>query len=99
MSKQREKHMTSIPTKIAADKMIGSVVVRTTHERVEVYSLSNPERVAVNVDFRGYYTPDQIDSLMEMLTEAKQVAAGERLRMQHGSLFESNHGDSRHEPQ
>ena len=91
--------MTSIPTKIAADKMIGSVVVRTTHERVEVYSFNNPERVAVNVDFRGYYTPDQIDCLMEMLMEAKEVAAGERLRMQHGSLFESNHGDSRHEPQ
>lgn len=91
--------MTPIPTKIAADKMIGSMVVRTTHERVEVYSLSNPERVAVSVDFRGYYTPGQIDSLIEMLTEAKQVAEGERLRMQHGSLFESNNGDSRHEPQ
>jgi|LakMenEpi03Aug12_release.lakeMendotaPanAssembly.Ray.scaffolds.fasta_scaffold1067350_1 hypothetical protein len=93
--------MTTITTKISADKVIGSVVVRTTHENVEVYSMSNPNRVAVSVDFRGYYTPGQIDSLIEMLTEAKQVAEGERLRMQHGSLFDTTNvnGDSRNEPQ
>ncbi len=72
---------------IGAGKMIGSRVVQTTFEDISVCSKTEPNRVAVNVDIRGYYSPDQIDSLIEMLSEAKIVASEEAVRLQHDALF------------
>jgi hypothetical protein len=66
---------------------IGTRNVPNTFESVSVYSKSDPVRIAVSVDVRGFYTPDQMDSLIELLTEAKTIATEEALRLQHESLF------------
>lgn len=86
-------------TSIGGSKMIGSIQVRNTYENIRTHTRS-PDRVAVEVDIRGYYTVEQIDDLMEMLVQAKTHAEQERIKMQHDSLFDTfNAGDSRHEPE
>jgi RNase adaptor protein for sRNA GlmZ degradation len=69
---------------------IGTRSVPNTFESVTVYSKDNPVRIAVAVDVRGFYTTDQMDSLIELLSEARNVAAQESLRLQHDSLFSTH---------
>lgn len=69
---------------------IGTRSVPNTFESVSVYSKSDPVRIAVAVDVRGFYTTDQMDSLIELLNEARNVAAQESLRLQHDSLFSTH---------
>lgn len=69
--------------------MIGSRVVRTTFEDINVCSKSNPNRVAVDVDIRGFYSPDQVDELISMLHNAKAIAVEEVQRMNHATLFDT----------
>jgi len=84
--------MTTIKSTIDCTKMIGSIVVRNTYETVEVHSDTKTRRVSVNVDYRGYYTVEQLDQLIAMLEDAKIAAKAERERLQHKSLFESDIG-------
>ena len=89
--------MTTIKSTIGGSKMIGSIVMQNTYETVEVHSRADTGKTIVNVDFRGYYTVEQLDELITMLAEAKIAATAARDRLQHGNLFESNTGDSRHD--
>jgi len=89
--------MTIIKSTIGGSTMLGTIVVQNTFETVEVHSNTTTRRVSVNVDFRGYYTVEQLDELIAMLEEAKITATAARDRLQHGTLFESNTGDSRHD--
>ena len=84
--------MTTIKTTIGGSKMIGSIVVRNTYETVEVHSRADTGKIIVNVDFRGFYTVDQLDELIAILEEAKIAAKAERERLQHKRLFESDIG-------
>lgn len=85
--------MTTIKSTIGGSKMIGSIVMRSTYETVEVHSRADTGKTIVNVDFRGYYTVEQLDELIGMLEEAKIAARSERDRHQHGNLFETHTGD------
>lgn len=85
--------MTTIKSTIGGTKMIGSIVMRSTYETVEVHSRADTGKTIVNVDFRGYYTVEQLDDLIGMLEEAKITATAERDRMRHGSLFDTTNGE------
>ena len=85
--------MTTIKSTIGGTKMIGSIVMRSTYETVEVHSRADTGKIIVNVDFRGYYTVEQLDDLIGMLEEAKSTAIAERDRLTHGNLFETSNGD------
>jgi hypothetical protein len=85
--------MTTIKSTIGGSKMLGSIVMRSTYETVEIHSRSDTGKIAVNVDFRGYYTVEQLDELIKMLEQAKSAASAERDRLQHGNLFETHTGD------
>jgi hypothetical protein len=86
--------MTTIKSTIGGSKMLGSIVMRSTYETVEVHSRTDTGRVCVNVDFRGYYSVEQLDELIGMLEQAKVAASGERERLRHGSLFDTtNNGE------
>ena len=82
-------------TSIGGGKMIGSIQMRSTYENIKTHTRSNPDRVAVEVDIRGFYTVEQLDDLVEMISAAKSHAEQERVKMQHNSLFDTfNTGDN-----
>lgn len=85
--------MTTIKTTIGGSKMLGSILMRSTYETIEIHSRADTGKIAVNVDFRGYYTVEQVDELIGMLEQAKITALAERDRLRHGSLFDNTNGE------
>jgi D-arabinose 1-dehydrogenase-like Zn-dependent alcohol dehydrogenase len=85
----KETSMNSINSTIGGRRMLGTVVVQNTFETIELYTDANTHKVSVNVDFRGYYTVEQLDDLIAILEDAKIAGRIARESLQHENLFNS----------